>query len=229
MKGKIIGSIGSGILATAFILFSACSHVEAPNQSGVDDDELSFDQKSERQPVQKGEETSASKKNNSSNAILDDDLDNYENFDDFDDDDFSMSFDFDGNSGDFSMSSGGMSISSILDMSGNSSEQKKYDCDFSENDEIWNLDISEGANTGNAIITFDKRSTKIKIDAVSQDSTAENCQQSAALLTLLLSDLGNGDGFTFSCNGTSMTTKGTMTDTTKTVADKSALYKDLCK
>lgn len=217
MKNKYIYGAGLGVLASAFFLFSACSHVEAPSQDG-DDDEVSYNEKSERVPVEKDDDST--EENKSSKADSDDD-----DFDDSDGDDFS--FDFDDNG---STSSVSVDFSSFFNPAENSSGNgEKYDCDFSVDDDVWKVDINEENGTGTGIITFTDRSSTIDLDVIAEDSSATSCEQGAALLNFIFGEVDNGDEFSFTCDGSTMNIKAHMTDTTQTAADKEELYKKMCK
>lgn len=221
MKNKYICGAGLGVLASAFFLFSACSHVEAPSQDG-DDDEVSYNEKSERVPVEKDD--SSNEDNNSSKSGPDEEHDD-DDFDDSDGDDFS--FDFDDNG---STSSVSVDFSSFFNPAENSSGNgEKYDCDFSVDDDVWKVDINEENGTGTGIITFTDRSSTIDLDVIAEDSSATSCEQGAALLNFIFGDMDNGDEFSFTCDGSTMNIKAHMTDTTQTAANKEELYKQMCK
>lgn len=210
MKNKYICGTGLGVLASVFFLFSACSHVEAPSQDG-DDDEVSYNEKSD-----------------SSNKSTDDEQGDDEQDEEEDlDDDSESSFDFDDNE---SSSSVSVDFSSFFNPAENSSGNgEKYDCHFSVDDDVWNVDINEENGTGTGVITFTDRSSTIDLDVMAEDSSATSCEQGAALLNFIFEGMDNGDEFSFTCNGSTMHIKAHMTDTTQTAANKEELYKQMCK
>lgn len=153
-------------------------------------------------------------------AFEDDKQDNEQN--DFEDTDDSY------NNG--STSSVTVDMSSFFNPAGDSSGNgEKYDCNFSVDDDVWNVDINEENGTGTGIITFTDRSSTIDLDVMAEDTSATSCEQGAALLNFIFGDMDNGDEFSFTCDGSTMNIKAHMTDTTQTAADKEELYKQMCK